>query len=436
MEGRLQDLPLHRVGVLELVDQHHREAVPQPRARGRPVRRVAEHVAQQGEQVVVVAQPLRPLARVELDHAGAGQAHELVGQAARLGVGRFQPRVPVTVGGRDDLVRPLHRHRGASRVGASIGPQVQVVDDLATQVGGRFDQLSTRIEVSRHAETVEDLGAEAVRGGDGGGVEVRHCPGQPAEPQRDLLGSPGGQVLHKRVVGHVVLARVGARTTGCHLLQPAQRGRQPFADPLAQLLGRRDAERREQQLRELDALLGDVPGGQGRDGPGLAGAGAGLQHHRAGGQRPVRIEAHRICSASSSGAHSRRASSENRVVSRAAVELGRGSVDESAGAGPSRHRSPSSTPSGPRPARSRGWPRRGAGRRRPRWPRWRRAAVPACPRRRPPRGRPGPARRGVGTGQHRGGDRSTLADRDGPVDRRRPSNLTQAASRCLGPSRE
>ena len=67
-------------------------------------------------------------------------------------------------------------------------------------------------------------------------------------------------------------------------------GHQPLPDPLAQLLGRRPAERDEHQLRQLSDALGDVPGRQRSDRVGLARAGARLEHSSASRQRAAEVE--------------------------------------------------------------------------------------------------------------------------------------------------
>ena len=74
------------------------------------------------------------------------------------------------------------------------------------------------------------------------------------------------------------------------------RGQRPLGldqlgpDPLAQLLAGRAAERHDQHLLERRDALGDVAGDQGADGPGLAGAGAGLEQGGAGRQRVADVE--------------------------------------------------------------------------------------------------------------------------------------------------
>jgi hypothetical protein len=55
VEGAVQDLPLHRVGVLELVDQHDGVARAHPCSCRLAANRVLQCVPQTGEQVLVVA---------------------------------------------------------------------------------------------------------------------------------------------------------------------------------------------------------------------------------------------------------------------------------------------------------------------------------------------------------------------------------------------
>jgi len=296
VEGQAQHLPLHRVGVLELVDQHHREPGLQAPARGGSAQGVGQDVAQQDQQVVEVTDPDRPLAPLELLAGGDGDPEALTGSGGAVGVRGLEPGRPVADGGAHDLLGLVRRHRGRLGAGRRPPAQVEVVDDLPPQVVDGLDHPHAGLVVARHAQAVEHLLAEAVRRGDGGAVELRRRPHQPLPPQRDLLGSAGRQVPHQLV---------GARATDV-LSGLAD----PLADPLPQLLGRGAAERREHELRQLHDALGDVAGRQGGDGVRLAGPGAGLEHDGAGGQRAGQVEAHD--SAASSGSHSRRASSPNR----------------------------------------------------------------------------------------------------------------------------
>ncbi len=308
VEGGAQDLPLHRVGVLELVDQHDGEALPQPRARRRPAHRVAQHRAEQREQVVEVAHGGGALAPVQLGLGRPRQPDALAGRGGRVGVGRLEPRGPVPDGGPRDLARVL---RGDLRQGGAVRgelAQVQVVDHLAQQVVDRLDQLHAGLVVAGHPEAVQHLLAEAVRRDDRRPVEVGQRAHEPPSPQRHLAVVGSAEVEHERVLAAGVE-------------QPARGAGEPLAHPLPQLLRRRAAERREHQLRQLGATLRDVAGRQSRDGPGLPGAGAGLEHRRPGRQRAVgveaQVEAHGAptVSCASSGPHSRRASAPKRVPS-------------------------------------------------------------------------------------------------------------------------
>src|SRR5690606_21756410 len=106
---------------------------------------------------------------------------------------------------------------------------------------------------------------------------------------------------------------------------------QPLADAVAQLGGGGPAEGDEHEVAQLPAPLGDVPGGEGGDGEGLAGAGACLQDGGAAGQRAADVEdgqlgggvstvsvreSHRLtCSWARSGSQMRRARTPSRVGS-------------------------------------------------------------------------------------------------------------------------
>ena len=72
-ERAIEDLPLDRVGVLELVDEHNVEPRAQPSARVRATR-ACERVVQPREQVVVGHDREPPLALLELVADGPGQA--------------------------------------------------------------------------------------------------------------------------------------------------------------------------------------------------------------------------------------------------------------------------------------------------------------------------------------------------------------------------
>jgi len=55
----------------------------------------------------------------------------------------------------------------------------QLADDVGDQVGDILDERDVRLQVAGDPQAAEHLLAEAVRGGDRGGVEAGDRPGQP-----------------------------------------------------------------------------------------------------------------------------------------------------------------------------------------------------------------------------------------------------------------
>ncbi len=309
-----QDAPLQRVGVLELVDEHHPVAGPQPLRR--LADGVAERVVQAGDEVVVGVQAARPLAALDLAAHGRreGQAHR--GSAARPGGLEAGLRVADRPAGQPQRLGAVERGR-ARALGGELA-HVEVVDDLDDQVVHRLDEHRVG-GVAGDAERRQHLSAELVRGRDGRGVELRERGGEPATAHRGL---GVGDVRQQR------RNRIGARAGRGGIAQAALGAHQPLADPLAQFLRGLAAEGDEQQLRQAGVALGDVPGGECGDRERLAGAGAGLEHGGAGGQLAADVERgrtvrrrgvqhgrHRSTSAASRGRHSRSARSPNRVGS-------------------------------------------------------------------------------------------------------------------------
>ena len=74
VEGAADDLPLDRVGVLELVDEHDPVAIPEPLGGLGAVLRVGERVAEPGEHVVVGEQPRSRLRRSTSARTAAANA--------------------------------------------------------------------------------------------------------------------------------------------------------------------------------------------------------------------------------------------------------------------------------------------------------------------------------------------------------------------------
>ncbi len=180
--------------------------------------------------------------------------------------------------------------------------QVEVVHDLAEQVVEVLDQPGPGVGVTRDAERAEHHAAELVGGRDRRRVEPGQGLGDPPVPETALVvvavEEERDQVRGlRRREGRVV----GESTLGLDQLGP---------HPLPQLLAGRPAEGHHEHLVEQAHPLGDVPGDQGADGPGLAGAGAGLEQRRAGRERVADVEVVRRHSAQatrsppvSSGSH-------------------------------------------------------------------------------------------------------------------------------------
>ena len=282
IEGAAHDVPLHGVGVLELVDQDDIEALTQAGTRQGASRRITEGVAQPEEDVVVGEDVQGPLARLHL------LAHALGEAAAR----RFE-LVPVGqrrnhkgVGDVEDLAGDLARL--LPREGDRVLPmgelaQVEVVDDLVDQVAHVLDQRHVAVDVARGAEPVEDLQAEPVRRLDRGGVEVGDRLAQPAAPQ--LLLGP----RHVRQELHDVVT-LGGLPPGQDIGQAVEGAHQPVPHPLAQLSRGHARERHDEETVDRQVVFRDVPGRQRGDREGLPGARARLQQRRSARQRTVDLE--------------------------------------------------------------------------------------------------------------------------------------------------
>ena len=70
---------------------------------------------------------------------------------------------------------------------------VEVVDHLVDQVAGVLEDEDVALDVAGEAEAAEDVLAEAVGGGDGGGVEVGQGGGEAPAALVDLGRRAGGE---------------------------------------------------------------------------------------------------------------------------------------------------------------------------------------------------------------------------------------------------
>ncbi len=272
--ARRMTLPLHRVGVLELVDHHDRPAPAHPVA-GRGVVGL-ERDREPGEQVVEAEHAEQPLAALQLGEDVVGERAADPGGGLGRRVDRREPRARVA----DHLVREL-QGLGAGELGCVLhvaeALEVEVVDDLADELVEVLDQGDSGVGVAGHAERTQDQLAELVGGRDRRGVEAGQGVLQPQPAVGQLLGRAADEVAQQVVVGR---ARVVEGLGGPDQL---------VADPLAQLLARRPAEGDEEHVVEQGLALRDVAGHERRERVGLAGAGTGLEH-RGGGSRRQRVE--------------------------------------------------------------------------------------------------------------------------------------------------
>ena len=265
-ERAVDHLPLHRVGVLELVD-HHDGPAP---LHARPGRRIVglQGVREPGEQVVVVQDAELALARLQLRAHGFRE----VDTDRRLEAGRRVDRPQFGVCAADDLTSEVERLLAGEHRVVLLLPEmrkVQVVDDLGDHIVETLHQLNTGVGITRHPKRFQDQLTELVCGGDGRGVEAGECVAQPELAFGQLVGRAVEQMLHDLVVAG--RGRVVERHQCVEDLAP---------HPLPQFLTGRAPEGDQQHLVQRRHTLGDIAGHEARERKRLAGARAGLQHCR------------------------------------------------------------------------------------------------------------------------------------------------------------
>ena len=204
-EAEAEDVPLDRVGVLELVDQHHPVAAPQPGLHPGAVDGILERLLEADQEIVVGEDPGVALAPLHLLAHRLGQAavHPGRGRAGRPG--RLDRRHRV-VDGRLGHPQGVGPGEGARPVGGVELADVEVVDHLGDEVALVLEHEDVALHVAGEAEAAEDVLAEAVGGGDGGGVVVGQGGGQPPAALLDLVGGAAGQEAEDVVVGRGGLA--------------------------------------------------------------------------------------------------------------------------------------------------------------------------------------------------------------------------------------
>ena len=187
-EGAVEDLPLHRVGVLELVDEHHPPALPHPAAGRR--RLVGQRVGQLAQQVVVAEDAEPALAPVELGPHRSGERHPPPGDGVPGRRRGLQPGLRVTGGGRGDGAR-----LGAVELGnrwlAGEPAHVHVVDHLGDELVEVLDEPRAGVGVAGDPQPGQHHLAELVGRRDGGAVERGEGLAHPRVTGGDLVRAAG-----------------------------------------------------------------------------------------------------------------------------------------------------------------------------------------------------------------------------------------------------
>ena len=277
VEGGVDHLPLHRIGVLELVDHHHRPTALHPLA-SRGVG-ILQRGGQPGQQVVVPEDAEAAFAALQLGQDGL---RELDPDALRRGpvvLLGHQPGVRVA----DDLEGELQRGgAGDGRLlgGTSEAIEVDVVDDLGDKLSEVVDQGDAGVGVTGDAERTQYELAELVSRRDGGRVEVGQGVPKTAVSYGDVGSAAVDQVTEQTWVVAPAI-RIRKSTLGVQQLG---------ADAFTKLLAGGAAEGDQQHLVQTCGALGDVAGDQPGEGIGLAGAGARLQHSGARRQWTQEVE--------------------------------------------------------------------------------------------------------------------------------------------------
>ena len=263
-EGAPQDGPLVRVGVLELVDQHHGETAPELCTHLLGDRGVGDQGPQPARQVVEADQPQGAPARRE-----TGPHPFLEVQQLLVGRGEGKPRRG-RCGGDQKRAARVQRRVGVMEVAG----QVLVGGALAHQGGDVGGHLVGAVPVPQHPQALQLSLAERVDGGDRRGPEVVQGNLEPFPVALDVAVRPEQPRYRVHRFG-------AARQQNPQIIR---NGSDPGVDPPPQLHGGRIAEGDEQKLSDSHSRLGDVACRETRYGPGLARSGAGLQQHRAIGQ--------------------------------------------------------------------------------------------------------------------------------------------------------
>ena len=204
VERGVDHLPLHRIGVLELVDHHHRPAALHPLP-GRGVG-ILQRGGQPGQQVVVAEDAEAAFAALQLGQDGPRELDpDALGRASAYSSGTSRVcGLPTTLSG--ELQRG---GAGDGRLlrGTAEATEVEVVDDLGDKLAQVVDQGDAGVGVTGDAERAQYELAELVRRRDGGRVEVGQRVAKTAVPYGDSAAPPDEVAEQTWVVAPTVRVR-------------------------------------------------------------------------------------------------------------------------------------------------------------------------------------------------------------------------------------
>ena len=189
VERAAQDRPLGRVGVLELIDEHHPVGVTQPLTRLLAGDRVGQRIPQSQDQVVEGDQsPIpSPAQHLRPHRTREGEPGRLDAAVRNRSGVECRLRIVDRVAG--DGARVGVRDRFTSRMRAAVLAHVEVVDHLVDQVRDALDEHLCGVGVGADPQAGQGMRTEGVGRRDRAGVEVGH--GARQSFRRGLLSSGG-----------------------------------------------------------------------------------------------------------------------------------------------------------------------------------------------------------------------------------------------------
>ena len=268
-ERLVHDVPLHRIGVLEFIDQDDVVAVAKSRARCSSALGVDQRVAQPHEDVVVGQDLQVALPSIHLRPDRVGETATDGWRIKGIGPRRHD----FGVGMVEHVLGDLHRVGAGETEGIRAGSkpaQVKVVHDFFHEVTHVLDECDLAVHVTRRAQSVKHLEAEPMRRLDGGRVEVGDGLAESIPAGGDLVTRCLRQELYELVglVADGPIQHVDESVVGAH---------EAITHALAQLAGGHAGEGDDEEPIDRQDPLGDVACRQGRNRERLASPGACLQ---------------------------------------------------------------------------------------------------------------------------------------------------------------